>query len=284
MIDEEGRLKRIDYGNRVFYDSVTGIAGVIYPIGTSQMPSNTIANAITICGLRNINVIHVTGTLDIGTGIVQTLVGSYATLTGQSAGTAFARDFRSDLIIDAMTGGTITIIMNGGTVTINANCTGGIINIYGSARVTDNSVGTVVNDYTLDQRAANIDTQLDGTLVQVPFFNTTQTVKDGSVTLFALDALGATIREVFVSFYLALDAAATFTPTWHKTRPGDLVTFTQEADPALAQIITPGANRYYSYKLGELAHGLQGELRLAQDNNGNANNVCDAFCVVLMEI
>lgn len=134
----------------------------------------------------------------------------------------------------------------------------------------------------IHDRVSDVDDKVSGMLVQIPFYNTTQTVKNSSVTLFALDALGGTIREVFVSFYLALDAAATFTPTWHKTRAGDLVTFTQEIDPPLAVIITPAANRVYSYKLGEIAQGLQGEFRLAQDNAGNANNALDAICVALM--
>lgn len=133
-------------------------------------------------------------------------------------------------------------------------------------------------------RVADVDDKVSGILVQVPFFNTTQTVKNSSITLFALDAIGCTIRDVFISFYLAADAAATFTPTWHKTRAADLVTFTQEAIPALPTIINPAATRYYSYRLGEIAQGLQGEFRLAQDNAGNANNACDAFCVVLMVV
>ncbi|MBA7663296.1 hypothetical protein ES703_71335 [subsurface metagenome] len=127
-----------------------------------------------------------------------------------------------------------------------------------------------------------VDEKLDALLVQIPFFNTTVTAKAGSVTLFALDALGATIREVYVSFYLAADIAAIFTPTWHKTRAGDLVTFTEEYDPALAVIINPAVAGVYSYWLGEIAQGLQGEFRLAQDNNGNATNVVDAICVALM--
>lgn len=138
--------------------------------------------------------------------------------------------------------------------------------------------------HLIHTRVADVDDKVSGILVQVPFYITTQTIKNDSVTLFALDALGVTIREVYISFYLALDAAATFTPTWWKTRAADLVTFTQEAVPALSTIITPAANRYYSYSLGEIAQGLQGEFRLAQDNNGNANNAVDAFCIVLMEI
>ena len=96
-------------------------------------------------------------------------------------------------------------------------------------------------------------------------------------------ARGAAIREVFVSFYLPLHATATFTPTWEKTRAGDLVTFTTEVDPPLAVIGTPAANAVYSYKLGEIAQGLQGRFRLAQDNIAGVRTV-DAFAVVLMEV
>lgn len=142
---------------------------------------------------------------------------------------------------------------------------------------------TRLNEDTLrDLRA--VQQTVHGILAQVTLFNTTVTTKAGSVTLFSLDALGSSIREIFVSFYLAADGAATFTPTWHKTRAGDLVTLTEEALPALAVIALPANARYYSYSLGELAQGLQGEFRVAQDNAGNATNVVDAFLVALMEI
>ena len=65
-IDKEGQLLRIDYGDKVYYDDVSGIAGTTYPIGTAGMPSDVIANLITICGLRNIRTIHVHGTLTLG--------------------------------------------------------------------------------------------------------------------------------------------------------------------------------------------------------------------------
>lgn len=125
---------------------------------------------------------------------------------------------------------------------------------------------------------------VNGILAQLILFNTTQTTKNATVILFELDALGGTIREIFVSFYLALDAAATFTPTWSKTRAGDLVTFTQEAIPAIATIATPAANRVYSYRLGDLAQGLQGQFSIAQNNLGNANNACDALLTCLLEV
>jgi len=138
--------------------------------------------------------------------------------------------------------------------------------------------------HLIHTRVADADTKLSGLLVQVTYFNTTQTVRNNSITLFALDALAGTIREIFVSFYLALDVAATFTPGWYVTRAGDLITFTAQAVPALAAIATPAANAYYSYSLGDLAWGLQGEFRLAQDNAGAANVLVDAYMTVLMEL
>lgn len=120
-------------------------------------------------------------------------------------------------------------------------------------------------------------------LVQVPSYNSMDTIVNDVITLFEFDALGATIREVFVNFYLPLQAAATFTPTWEKTRANDLVTFVAEVDPAIAAIVTPGANAVYSYKLGEIAQGLQGRFRIAQDNAG-AGVTVDGFAVVLMVV
>ena len=63
--DKEGQLKRIDYGDRIFFDSVTGIAGVIYPIGTAAMPSSVIANVITLCTALNLSRIDVHGVLQL---------------------------------------------------------------------------------------------------------------------------------------------------------------------------------------------------------------------------
>jgi len=61
-----GRLNRIDYGNLIYFDSVTGIAGTTYPIGTIEMPSDVIADVLTICAARNIFNIYVHGALVIG--------------------------------------------------------------------------------------------------------------------------------------------------------------------------------------------------------------------------
>ncbi len=95
---------------------------------------------------------------------------------------------------------------------------------------------------------------------------------------FALDAIGGTIRNIRISFYLVADAAATFTVSILKTRPGDLVTFTQ--DTILTYSIgTPANNLYYTYDLGDLPEGLQAEIQIAQDNNGNATNAVDASLV-----
>lgn len=134
-------------------------------------------------------------------------------------------------------------------------------------------------------RVADVDDKVSGILVQVPFFVEMDTVNGGTITLFSFDALGCTIREVFISFYIPA-SAGTFTLTWEKTRPGDLITFTEEIVGApcipIANIVTPGAGQYYSYRLGEIAQGLQGRFRIAEDANAAAT--IDAFAIVLMEL
>ena len=66
MIDEEGRLRRIDYGDRLVFDDVIGIAGTTYPIGTAGMPSSVIADIITLCAALNLHKISIHGALTLG--------------------------------------------------------------------------------------------------------------------------------------------------------------------------------------------------------------------------
>lgn len=65
-IDKEGQLRRIDYGKRIYFDDAFGIAGTTYPIGTVDMPSNTVADVITICAARHIRNIQVHGAFQLG--------------------------------------------------------------------------------------------------------------------------------------------------------------------------------------------------------------------------
>jgi len=149
-IDEIGTLHRIDYGDRIFFDSVLGIAGTTYPIGTADMPSDVIANAIAICVAQNINKINVVGILPVDADIAQDLVGHNMTLTAQTAGNAYVREISGYLEIDAMVGGTLDIYAYGAEIQINADCAAGTINIYGVANVTVIAGATVtVNDYTV---------------------------------------------------------------------------------------------------------------------------------------
>lgn len=254
--DVEGKVETDQYYDRVFYDSVNGIAGTAWPVGTPQVPSDVIADIITICAVRKLKVIDVFGALTLtaamegytfighrhenvadtlnlngqdvdnslimrcvltgaqgGTGFLtledcliyamtnfqgianlcdlygsamSLLDGGYAdlskcnsvhgvltitvngparasfkecsgnmTLTAQDDGLLFVRGYKGTLIIDTMTGGTAYIYCNGADLTINATCTGGTINIYGDARVTDNhGVGCTVNNYTLQAGGA----------------------------------------------------------------------------------------------------------------------------------
>ncbi|MBA7672509.1 hypothetical protein ES703_80686 [subsurface metagenome] len=237
--------------DRIYFDSVTGVPGITWPIGTPGVPSDVIADVILMCAARKLKVIDVHGALTLGVAMAHyTFVGhrhedvadaldlngqdvdssiisrcvvtgaqgatglltledclvylltnfqgianycdlygsamslrdaSFAdfhhcnsvhsdltitvqaptrasfkemagncTFTAQDGGALYIRGFKGSLVIDAMTDGVCDIYANGADITINANCTGGTINIYGNARVTDNSGATVVNDYTIN--------------------------------------------------------------------------------------------------------------------------------------
>ncbi len=117
---------------------------------------------------------------------------------------------------------------------------------------------------------------LNNELVLKQATNLTTTVKNNSVTLFALDALAKPVMSIQFGFYLVADAAATFTISVWRTRSGDLVTFIQDLVRTWT-IVTPAAAGQYSYDAGDLPQGLQMEIRVAQNNAGNATNVIDSF-------
>jgi len=250
MIDEEGTLKRIDYNSAIYFDSILGIAGTTYPIGSTQMPSNTIADVITLCALNNIRKINVRGILVLGAAMsgyrfegykhldvahtvdlggqdvsvssfhrliitgVQAGAGlaSYddcvllamtgfngtaskcglTTTLGLAAGTlsqfvdcfsylgpctitlgtpnpANFTNLTGSIILEGQTGGTTNIwAANGCQIVINASCNGGIINIYGNARVTDNSAaGCTVNDYTKETQLDSVFQEQADTAVNI---------------------------------------------------------------------------------------------------------------------
>jgi len=235
-IDEAGQLKRIDIDGVIYFDSILGIAGTTYPIGTSELPSNTIADVITLCGLTNTRHINVRGilaltaamtayrfegykhldiahTIDLNTQDVSVSSFHRLIVTGAQGGAGLAS--YDDCMLLSMTGfngvatlcgliialtlkaatssgfincysylGTCTINLgtptlanfvnlagsfilanqtngvtniwaaNGCEIVINASCTGGTINIYGNARVTDNSAaGCTVTNYTINVSA-----------------------------------------------------------------------------------------------------------------------------------
>jgi len=230
-IDKEGQLKRIDIDGVIYFDSVLGIAGTTYPIGTRELPSNTIADVITLCALHNIRHINVRGALTLGVAMTAYRFDGYKHLdiahlidlngqdvsvssfhrliiTGAQAGAGLASyddcmlltvtgfngvatlcGFITSLTLNAATSsgfincfsylGPCTINLgnptlanfvnltgsftlanqtagvtniwaaNGCEITIAASCTGGIINIYGNARVTGAGGGVTINNYSL---------------------------------------------------------------------------------------------------------------------------------------
>ncbi|MBA7636426.1 hypothetical protein ES703_44044 [subsurface metagenome] len=54
------------YYDRIFYDEATGIAGTGWPVGTPQVPSDVIADVITMCTARNLRTISIRGALTLG--------------------------------------------------------------------------------------------------------------------------------------------------------------------------------------------------------------------------
>ncbi|MBA7610102.1 hypothetical protein ES703_17307 [subsurface metagenome] len=242
------------YYDRIFYDEDTGVAGTAWPTGTPQVPSDVIADIITMCTARKLHTISVHGALTLGAtmqhynfvgyehediadildlsdedvdgshieGLIVTggqggasfltLVrcianavtlfngrmsqcsfwggvtssfkdGGYIDLidcdsiygavtitvqaptrasiknwrgnlilTAQDGGVCLVRGFKGTLEIDAMTAGTLNVYANGADITINADCTGGTINIYGNANVTGAGGGVTINNYTLDDK------------------------------------------------------------------------------------------------------------------------------------
>ena len=53
------------YRDRVFFDSINGVAGIEWPVGTPQLPSDVIADVITMLAARNLHTIEVHGTLSL---------------------------------------------------------------------------------------------------------------------------------------------------------------------------------------------------------------------------
>jgi len=239
--------------DRIYFDSVAGVPGTTWPIGTPQIPSDVIADVLAMCTARNLRTIDVHGTLTLGAAVEdysligsrhqqvahvldlngQDVDGSYIygvivtgaqggtgfltlekvtvdtltlfagrmrdcnfhtstssfrdasfinlvdcqsitgvvtitvqaptrasiknwrgnlILTAQDGGLTFVRGFKGTLEIDAMTAGILNVYANGADITINADCTGGTINIYGNATVAGVGGGVTINNYTLDVR------------------------------------------------------------------------------------------------------------------------------------
>ncbi len=90
----------------------------------------------------------------------------------------------------------------------------------------------------------------------------------GSATIAALDALGGSMKDIKVRVYISGAVAGPgITPGWFTTRPGDLVTFTEQIVPSLGGQHAPATAVIEMYEVGDLAEGLQGEIRIASAGN-----------------
>lgn len=212
----------------VYVDSVLGVAGTAWPIGTAGRPSSNMTEAIAIAVARGLNTFYIHNNYGAVLTIPSALHGysfigrggqlDIINLNGQDVGFCefhklwvsggstdltedglffddcfidssypdiFARhcvlgsisvifldahdvQFQGDTLslagltdgiitnasgsvsVQLMDGGTLNIYGNGLELTIAATCTLGTINIYGNVRVTNNSGGTAVNDYSID--------------------------------------------------------------------------------------------------------------------------------------
>jgi len=80
---------------------------------------------------------------------------------------------RGTITLAGVTGGTgeVNIYADGAVIIIDNSNSGNTINIYGTAKVTDNSAGTTVNDYTTEDSLANIPTTAAFELRTLPSAN-----------------------------------------------------------------------------------------------------------------
>jgi len=369
-IGEIGRFNRIDYGDRIYFDSVTGIAGTTYPIGTAAMPSDVIANVIALCTRYNILNIYVNGLLTLGatmenyrffghydegatdlalagqdvdnsrfeglhisgaqggTGLATyikcilnavtgfrglarncALYGSlglatgntdYAdfdhctsihgpitvtigspdrvsfksfhgamVLTAQAAGLVYLRGFHGSLEVDAMVGGTLAIHANGADITINADCTAGTINIYGSATVINNAIGAIVNDYTeQDDRAEQTAELIAADMTLVTAFGSGTLADTAEQTLCSLDAVGGTKKDVKVAVYLAGATVGNIQERWYLTSVAAPAVFVRKYPENAAH--NPGAAAVLTREFGDVPEGLQLQFRIDSAGNDDA--------------
>jgi len=370
----------LNYGDRVYFDSVTGVAGIEWPVGTPQLPSDVIADVITILTARYLHTIEIHGGLTLAAtmnhycfigheheaagdilnlggqdvddshferltitgvqggaglatftdclfvatipipmsgfrgwakncalfgglgialatgnadyadfdhctsihGVATVIIGSPdrvsfknfsggLILAAQVAGAALVRGIEGYLEVDEMTGGTLDIYSDTAEIQINADCTGGTINIYGSATVTDDSpIGCTVNDYTeQDDRAEQTAELIAADMALVTAFGSGSLLDSLEQTLCSLDAIGGTKKDVKVTVYLDADVvAAGIIERWYVTSLAAPATFVLK-QPENAQH-DPGAACVLTREFGDLPEGLQLQFRIlsAGDDTG----------------
>ncbi|MBU0778337.1 hypothetical protein KKF82_08780, partial [Patescibacteria group bacterium] len=117
---------------------------------------------------------------------------------GQTAGAAYVRDFKGYLEIDAMVGGTLDIYADAANIQINADCTGGTINIYGNARVTGAGGGVTINNYTVNTTQLHVMDFWSDPVEEKAVTNAQVTAAVGAPVVVADLPAGATIVRAIV--------------------------------------------------------------------------------------
>ena len=138
-----------------FLYAVTGISGFIsnsaFYTSTFQFKDGGSVNLDSCYSIFG----TVTITVQAPTASIKDYIGRL-TLTAQDGGTLGLGGYKGQLEIDAMTAGTLTVMSNGANITINADCTGGTINLHGNAQVTGAGGGVTINNYLLDTKVDDL--------------------------------------------------------------------------------------------------------------------------------
>ena len=66
---DNGISETLDYSGKVIINTLVGVSGTTYPIGTSALPANNLTDAMTIANSRNINILDIFGTVNFNVDI-----------------------------------------------------------------------------------------------------------------------------------------------------------------------------------------------------------------------
>ncbi|RLF03028.1 MAG: hypothetical protein DRJ64_08695 [Thermoprotei archaeon] len=164
-IDLEGTLREMQYSDRILFDSVNGVAGTIWPVGSANHPSSVITDTITLCARYNLTKIEVRGALTLAADMAayQLIPVGDTTIT-PAANNCNVSVSEGALTVAGVTGGITNIYSDKMVpVTLPVSCNAGTINVYGDCHLTDNTAaGCTVNDYSTPNNILEVNTTVAG--------------------------------------------------------------------------------------------------------------------------